>query len=84
MAAALIFAGSVPGEKIWPSVVDEQIAEAKESAEFKSDPCDYNIDYGTLYQTAENEPVDEGSVTFECDPCDYNLDFGSSYQTAER
>jgi hypothetical protein len=38
MAAALIFAGSVPGEKIWPSVVDEQIAEAKESAEFKSDP----------------------------------------------
>jgi hypothetical protein len=84
MAIVLIFTGSVTGEKMWPSEFGEQIVQGKESVEFESDPCDYNVDYGALYHPAERERVEEGIVKFECDPCDYNVDYGALYYPAEK
>ena len=79
MAVVLIFMGSVTGETIKPSTVDEQTGQAKEFATFECDPCDYNIDYGKAYDDIEQDSVQEGLVKVECDPCDYNIDYGKTH-----
>lgn len=42
----LLFMGLVRGQGIQPPAIDGQMAIAKSYVEIKSDPCDYDIDYG--------------------------------------
>ena len=79
MIILLLLTGSVYGVAMGPSAIDEPNVIAKEYAEVKCDPCDYNIDYGDTFHPAEKGGVDEGTVKLECDPCDYNIDYGDTY-----
>lgn len=84
VAVLFSFTATANGVTIGPSSGQEEGALAKTYVEVKCDPCDYNVDYGSIEHRAEKEGVDEGSVKLQCDPCDYNVDYGGRDHPAEK
>jgi len=72
----LFAAGAVYGGEPAGSDGDEETAVTQSFIEVKCDPCDYNLDYGSVSQPSEESRIDEGTVKLACDPCDYNIDYG--------